>query len=157
MRKFTAVLLICLFYLGPVFGLDHADEAAIHDIIQNYTHAWNDQAGKGFGEGFAADADFVNIFGTHFSGKAEIEARHIQILKSFLKNSKLHILSTKLREVQPGLVIALVRWRADGFRQPGSDLSLPGVQREGIFTQVFVKHDHQWEIAASQNTLVPNS
>ena len=157
MRKFTSALLICVICLGSLFGLDQADQTAIQEIIQNYANAWNDHEGRGFGGGFAADADFVNIFGMHFSGKAEIESRHIQILQSFLKGSKLHILSAKLREVQPGLVIAVVRWRADGFRQPGSDMSLPGVQREGVFTQVFVQHDHQWEIVASQNTLVPNS
>ena len=157
MRSFHALLCICFVYLNSVFALETADQTVIQEIITNYAKAWNDQAGKGFGDGFAEDADFVNIFGMHFSGKAEIEVRHIKILQAFLKDSKMTILSAKLREVQPGLVIALVKWKVDGFRQPGSDMRLPGVTREGIFTQVFLLRDHQWEIVASQNTLIPEN
>ena len=92
----------------------------------------------------------------HFSGKAEIEKRHIQILQTFLKGSTLEILRTQLREVQPGLVVAIVHWRCPGFRTPRSDLNKPGEVREGVFTQVFIHSGDKWEITASQNTLVPN-
>jgi uncharacterized protein (TIGR02246 family) len=156
MYKLYSYLFICLLYLNVASALDSADRDTIQDIIKGYTIAWNDHAGKGFGEGFAVDADFVNIFGMHFSGKEEIEIRHIKILQAFLKDSKMQILNTTLREVQPGLVIGVVKWKVEGFRQPGSDMSLPGISREGIFTQVFVKREHQWEITASQNTLIPN-
>lgn len=155
MAKFYIFFIGCLLSIHSAWALEKADEAAINTIVNQYTDAWNDHTGKGFGESFSKDADFVNIFGMHFSGKEEIEFRHIKILESFLKDSKLSILSTKLREVQPGLVIGIVRWKLDGFRQPGSDLNAPGVMREGVFTQVFVQHENQWKIEASQNTLIP--
>jgi len=156
MHKFHAFLFVCFIYINSVFALETTDRTAIQEIIENYTKAWNDHEGKGFGEGFTKDADFVNIYGMYFSGQDEIEFRHVKILQSFLKDSKLSILSTKLREVQPGVVIALVKWKVEGFRQPGSDMSLPGVSREGIFTQIFIHHNNKWEITASQNTLIPN-
>ena len=99
MYRFQALLFICFAYLNSAFAFETSDQTAIQESIKNYTVAWNDHEGRGFGEGFTADADFVNIFGMHFSGKSEIELRHVKILQSFLKDSKLHILSTKLREV----------------------------------------------------------
>jgi uncharacterized protein (TIGR02246 family) len=133
--------------LNSLFAFEQ-DE--IESIIQDYTHAWNLHEGRGFGANFTEDADFVNIFGDHFSGKDEIEKRHVAILQTFLKGSILEILDTRLREVQPGLVIALVRWKIQ------NPVSLKLDNREGIFTQVFIQSSSTWQITASQNTLIPN-
>jgi uncharacterized protein (TIGR02246 family) len=138
---------VLLSTLNCAFALEKSDYTAIDKVISGYTYAWNECCGKGFGEGFTQDADFVNIFGTKFSGKEEIEVRHVKILETFLKDSKMEILKTDLREVQKGLVIATVHWRVKGFKKPD-------VTRDGIFTQVFVQQADKWEITASQNTLI---
>lgn len=147
---------VCLC-INQLFAFEEVDRSDIIGIVQSYTESWNQQGGRGFGKGFSEDADFVNIYGMHFSGKQEIEERHIAILSKFLKDSQLSIQDIRLREVQPGLIVALVRWKLDGYRAPGEDISIPGEVREGIFTQVFVKGEHNWEITASQNTLKPPS
>jgi uncharacterized protein (TIGR02246 family) len=141
---------ILLMLFNFAFALETTDQEAIKKVITAYTQAWNEQGGKGFADGFAQDADFVNIFGMKFSGKEEIEARHINILQTFLKNSKMEILRTHLREVQKGLVIATIYWRVKGFKKPDAI-------QDGIFTQVFIQQEEKWEITASQNTLIPNS
>lgn len=148
-------IFLCLC-INSLYSLEQADRTAIEEIIQNYADAWNLQQGKGFGDGFTEDADFVNIFGMHFSGKAEIEDRHIKILQGFLKDSKLKITDINLREINPNVVVALVRWNLDGFRNPKSDLKALGEVRSGIFTQVFISQQNKWEITASQNTLSLN-
>jgi uncharacterized protein (TIGR02246 family) len=145
---------LCLLTMTSIFGLEQADQEAIHGIIKSYTEAWNLRGCIGFGDGFTEDADFVNIFGMHFSGKAEIEQRHIQILKTFLKDSTMEIQDIQLREVQPGVVISLVRWKVHGFRHP-SNAASTSTEREGIFTHVFINTNNQWKITASQNTLKP--
>lgn len=152
------VILTILFCFLGISGqaLEHADELAIRKIVQNYTDSWNQRDCKGFAEDFSTDADFVNIFGMKFSGKAEIENRHIKILQTFLKGSKLEIVDTHLREIQPGLVIGTIYWKIYGFHTPGSDMNKPGEIRDGIFTQVFVNTNKKWEITASQNTMIPN-
>lgn len=144
-----------IFSLSILCALEPNDQQAIQDVIKRYTDAWNLTAGKGFGNDFTEDADFVNIFGMHFSGKAEIEERHVQILQTFLKDTTLQIADTRLREVQPGLVVALVYWTMGGDRAPPIHPKLPIEVREGIFTQVFVNLDGKWQITASQNTLIP--
>lgn len=159
MMHFNKIWMLCtlfhVYFMGA-FALEQADRNAIQEIVQSYTDAWNQQAGKGFGDHFAEDADFVNVFGMHFSGRSEIEDRHVKILQTFQKGSTLKISNVQLREVQPGVVIGLIRWTLDGFRFPGSDSDKPGEVRSGIFTQVFVNLGQKWEIAASQNTLALN-
>jgi uncharacterized protein (TIGR02246 family) len=150
-----ACVLVMLSLFSGAFALEQTDRSAIQKVIQDYTDSWNLHGGKGFADGFTEDADFVNIFGGKFSGKAEIENRHIKIIQTIFKDSKFEILSTQLREVQPGVVTALVDWQLKGFRTPGSDMSLPGETRKGVFTQVFIRSGDAWKIAASQNTLMP--
>lgn len=142
----TAFLLVVF---NVASALEKADQEAIERVIAGYTHAWNEQECRGFADGFAKDADFVNIFGMKFSGREEIEERHVKILQTFLKNSKLEILQTQLREVQKGLVIATIYWKVQGFKKVGAI-------QEGVFTQVFVQAGEKWEITASQNTLISN-
>lgn len=146
---------VCLAYTHSALALELSDQSDIEQIILGYTNAWNNNAGKGFGDGFAEDADFVNIFGMHFTGRAEIEERHVKILQTFLKGSVLKIVNIQLREIQPGIVVAIIPWSVDGFRNP-KDLSQPAQTREGIFTQVFFRTNNKWEIVASQNTLKAN-
>ncbi len=139
----SVLLVLCNF----AFALEKTDHEAIEKIIADYTQSWNEKGCKGFADGFVQDADFVNIFGMKFSGKEEIEARHISILQTFLKDSKMEILKTNLREAQKGVVIATIYWRVEGFKKPDAI-------QDGIFTQVFIQQGENWKITASQNTLI---
>lgn len=135
------------------FSLENDDILAIESVIQGISDSWNNHAGVGIGDAFTEDADFVNIFGMHFSGRDVIEERHVVILNTFLRGTTLEILGTQLREVQPGLVIAHVRWSLGGFQGEGVDSDKIS---EGIFTEVFVQTDEGWRITACQNTLITN-
>lgn len=151
-------LKICLFLtcISPkIFALESEDKNSIEQVVKDYTYAWNFQAGRGFADNFSEDADFVNIFGMAFSGKKEIEERHILILDTFLKGSVFEVTGLKLREISQDMVVALVYWKLDGFRERGSDLNAPGEIRYGIFSHTFVKNDDDWEITVCQNTLMP--
>lgn len=155
MFKFALSIMLFIVSIHSAWALESADRSAIQGVIQGYADAWNLRQGRGFADGFAEDADFVNIFGMKFTGRDEIEERHINVITTLFKGSTFEVLYTQFREVRPGLVIASVHWKLDGFRNPGSDLNLPGETREGIFTQVFIRSNQKWEITASQNTLKP--
>src|ERR1700722_11262578 len=108
MRHLNKIVLsfitVCLFLsFNSAFALEDTDRSAIEGVIQDYTDAWNLRGGKGFGDHFTEDADFVNIFGMYFTGRSEIESRHIKILQTFLKDTVLEVLDLHLREVQSGL------------------------------------------------------
>lgn len=153
MKHFLLFIFVGLSAFG--YCLDSADRSAMESIIQGYTDSWNMHQGKGFADNCSEDADWVNIFGMHFSGRVEIEERHRRILTTFYKDSILKITDQSFREVQPGLVIAIVRWKLDGYRDPGPDNTKPGTTREGIFTHVFINKDNKWEMTASHNTIKP--
>ncbi len=157
LQKITSLCSLFILCFSPLTAVEIADLDAIDGVIHAYANAWNNRAGHGFANNFTEDADFVNIYGSHFLGKNEIEFRHVQILQNFLKDSKLEILTVRLRDVQPDLVIALVKWRLRGFRNPGTSLDCPGETRDGIFTQVFINVEGQWKITSSQNTLISNT
>jgi len=147
MKKYLSFSLFFILSCTALFALDINDQKEIDKIIEHFTHAWNDCKGKGFGDYYAQDADFVNIFGTAFTGKEEIETRHVKILETFLKGSIFEVVKTKVREVKPEVVIAQVYWKVTNIQKPGAETM------KGIFTHTFVKNNNIWEIAASQNTL----
>jgi len=146
------VLLFCLGFV-PLFSLDPSDRAQIEKMIHHYEDAHNNHVGAGFSEGFTDDATYTNIFGTTFHGKKEIEDRHVEIRKTIMKNSKMTVTDIELHEAEPGLVIAIVHWKTTGMvlGGPGS----PPETREGVLTQTFFKRNNQWQIPASQNTMIP--
>jgi uncharacterized protein (TIGR02246 family) len=155
MRTIFTVLACSVFFLTSLFALDPSDQASITRVLLEMANAWNTQEGYGFADGYAEDADFINIYAMHFSGKKEIEERHVKILQTFMKGSKFEVMDVKLREIQPGVVVALEHWKVAGFHSPNSDMNGPGEVRQGTFTHVFLKKVNQWEIVASQNTLAP--
>ncbi len=137
------------------------DRSDIAGVIERYTTSWNGRHGEKFGVDFTEDADFVNIYGMHFKGRTEIEARHVAILTRFLSGSRLQIGVVTLREAQPGTIIAHVPWTIDGYREPSEgstavDARTAGVQRKGLFTQVFIRRDARWMITASHNVMEPS-
>lgn len=157
MNSFCKIFTLIALFISSfhsVFALEQADQLAIENVIKGYTQAWNQRGCVGFADNFTEDASFVNILGMVFSGKTEIEDRHVKILETFLKDSILQIQSTELREIQPGVVIALVRWELLGNFSFHPDAKKTLDIRKGVFTQVFINSDHKWEITASQNTLI---
>jgi uncharacterized protein (TIGR02246 family) len=148
MKKRLSCVLVFVLSVTSLLALDTNDRNAIDTIVEHYTHAWNDCEGRGFGHYYAQDADFVNIFGMAFSGKQEIEDRHIKILETFLKGSRFEVIETKVREVKPDVVIAQVYWKVTNIQKPGAETM------KGIFTHTFLKSNDTWEIAAAQNTLI---
>ncbi len=148
MKKYLSFSLFFILSCTSLFALDISDQNEIDKSIEHFTHAWNDCEGKGSGDYYAQDADFVNIFGTAFAGKQEIENRHMKIHETFLKGSIFEVVETKVREAKPEVVIAQVYWKVTNIQKPGAETM------KGIFTHTFVKNNGLWEIAATQNTLI---
>lgn len=153
MKKYMSFfLLIILSTTSSMFALDKSDHQIMSQIIDHFANAWNDHEGQGSADYYAEDADFVNIFGMAFSGKQEIEIRHVKIHESFLKGSIFEVTDVRLREITSDVVIAHAYWKVSNIQQPGKD----PVSMKGIFTHVFLKNHDTWEITATQNTLISN-
>ncbi len=145
MKSWIQISLLAI--ASTFFGLETTDQKTIETMIDHFTDAWNHQAGKGSAKYYAEDADFVNIFGMLFSGKEEIEARHVKIHEAFLKDSLFEVVNLKIREAKPGVAIAQVFWKV-------SNIGAQKEAMEGIFTHTIVQNGDTWEFAATQNTKI---
>ncbi|MCB1112530.1 MAG: SgcJ/EcaC family oxidoreductase [Chlamydiia bacterium] len=139
------------FTAADVFALDDEDIMSINQVVAGYVDAWNNYHGEGFSKDFTDDAEFINIFGMVFSGKESIEKRHILIHQTILKDSIFEVLEMNIREAAPGVAVALVHWRVDGFQKPGNNNVKETIY--GVFSHTFIKNQGKWEIAHTQNTL----
>jgi uncharacterized protein (TIGR02246 family) len=122
----------------------------IATVIDALAESWNRHDMKAYAAQFAGDADFVNVIGMHWHGRAEIEARHIAVHRTIFRNSRLQTLEHSVRFLAPGVAVAHVLWEMTGHQAvPG--MNMPEIRR-GILTCVFKEEGDRWLIAASQNT-----
>ena len=84
--------------------LSAADRAALETTVRQLEIAWNAMDGAAFGASFAADADFVNIRGEHFRGRAAIAAGHAAIFKTIYAGSTNHY-------IVEDVPLCVPRWR----------------------------------------------
>ncbi len=124
--------------------------------VKTMFDGWNSHDMAMYAAPFAEDADFVNVLGIHWHGRANIEARHVELHRKIFRNSSLKMLSCNLRPIAPGVALAHVKWEMTGHETPPSAPFTP--YRQGLITAVFVEQDGRWSIASSHNTdIVPVS
>jgi len=130
---------------------DHsADTKAIRNVEARWQDAWNRHDMVALADLFTEDADFITVIGKWCKGKKEFYDYRVRLHQVMFKDSIWKTTDTQVRFLSPELAIVHVNWtitgdrNADGTSRPNS--------RDGIFTQVMVKHDGQWLITASQNT-----
>jgi uncharacterized protein (TIGR02246 family) len=126
------------------------DRAAIDQIVRRLETAWNAGDGEAFSTPFAEAADFVNIRGEHFSGRAAIGAGHAAIFRTVYAGSTNQMTLEAARLLRPEVALARVYSVLDVPRGP-----LAGRHR-ARFTLVLTKERSGWEIATLHNTLQPS-
>jgi uncharacterized protein (TIGR02246 family) len=132
-----------------------ADVQAIRAIETQWETAWNlhDVAAMtGLG---TADADWVNLAGEWFKGRAAF-AKSLESLHSGkVKASVWHTGKVEVKFLTPNIAVVHVYFSSSGERKPDGS---PMPARHGIFTRVEMKLDGRWQIVASQATnIVPRA
>ena len=130
------------------------DETVLRQLVAAQTEAWNRHDAAAWSKDFAPDADFVNIVGTVFQGKAEIEKRHAGIFASIFKTSRAQVTVRRIAFLGPDVAIVDTDHEVTGH----SGLP-PGVQNTDEsgtlrtrMRYVMRKTQGTWQIAAGQNT-----
>lgn len=123
--------------------------AQVHAVVSAFSETWNRHDMAAFGGLFAADAEFVNVVGLWWKGKAAIQGAHEFTHASMFKNSQLTILETEVRFPVPEIAIARSKWLLEGHVSPdGGALAA----RNGILVNVLAQREGAWRIVDSQNT-----
>ncbi|RIX50044.1 SgcJ/EcaC family oxidoreductase [Paenibacillus nanensis] len=111
--------------------------------------AWDRGDGEAYGACFTEDADYVTFQGEHLQGRKAIADTHQQLWNNVLRGSTLEGEIKKIHFVTPefaifhGLGVVKLRWQKTAPKK-----------RDSINTNVAVKQNGEWKIAAFQNSRI---
>lgn len=150
-----AIFNLSAFALVAMDDFGQEDRAPIENVLTQFMTSWNEKKCEGLGAIYHEDAQFINVKGSIFTGAAEIETRHRFILSDFLKDSHFTNTDHWLKRLAKDVVNVNVLWLLKNYREPSEDKELPGHERTGVFTHIFLKRNNAWKIIHSQNTIHP--
>ena len=155
MRRFMLAAIAVVILLSPVLSqaseVAAADAAAIRAVIERQREAWNRHDMDAYVVDMTPDVDWINIVGMHWKGRETVRKAHAALHKGIFAHSQsMPPESVELREIAPGVVVAIKISRIEGAA-PTAD-GKPYPEGGNILTLVFVKTDSGWRIAHAHNT-----
>ena len=121
-------------------------QSAADEIARALTDAWNAGDGAAFARSFTEDADFVNIFAMHVTGRGDIAKMHQTIFEGIYRGSAGEFTVVKLRPLGDDVIVALIKAKVDAPEGPMAG----GVRT--LITGVLVRENGGWRVASFQNT-----
>src|SRR5437867_1207497 len=127
------------------------DEAAIRQLIDAMTTAFNTRNQDATAALMTDDTDFVNVLGNWSKGAAEIaRARHARFATA-LKNASIRVIDVRIRFIRPDVALVHMNHEMSGMLD-AAGAELPP-HRE-LSLRVVVKDRGKWFVTAFQNTTV---
>jgi uncharacterized protein (TIGR02246 family) len=118
-------------------------------LVESFVKAWNAHDMESFGGLFTEDADFVNVVGMWWKGRAEIQGKHEAAHATRFKSTTLRTTGTTARLPRPDTAVIHFSWELTGESDRDGK---PAPPRRGIMQIVAIKQADGWRIAAAQNT-----
>ena len=131
--------------------LSKADEASIRAIVTAVPEALNHKDMKAYASLFADDADWINVVGMHWRGKADVVKAHEVYLKTIFRDGGMSTAEMTIRAVTPDVAIAVVTQNDKGGILPDGSKAPPGA---GRLSYVLVKRGGKWMITHGHNTVI---
>ena len=129
--------------------MNASEEPAVAAVVSAFEACWNAHDMTAFAGLFAADADFVNVVGMRWQGRAAIQAAHEASHLGMFRASNLTLESTQIRFLGGSVAVSRSAWTLVGHTTPDGQ-ALP--ERRGYLTHVLQKQGNEWLIVVSQNT-----
>ncbi|WP_437593593.1 SgcJ/EcaC family oxidoreductase [Sorangium sp. So ce1000] len=126
-----------------------AQRALGEQLVAAFNDAWNRHDMDAFAALQAEDADFVNIFGMWWHGRAEIRANHVGIHKTVFGKSHLASVRVETRFIAPELAVVRWAWELTGVVTPDGQ---PVPDMQGILVHVARREGDRLRILTTQNT-----
>ena len=121
-------------------------------VAGRFADAWNDHDMHALGDLFADDADFIDVSGNWFKGRAAFEQVLAERHRSVFAGSRFTRKDTAVRQVSPGLAVVHAVIELAGATGPGGQLLAPAL---GVMSYVMEREGpDRWRILAFQNTAV---
>jgi uncharacterized protein (TIGR02246 family) len=151
-------IIISLVLLGTAVAVGQAsppaagpDEAAVRKVIDDYGEAWNKHDPKAILAVFTDDADWINVAGSLWHGRAEHLRGTTWVHEHVFKNARGRTGSVAVRFPTQDTAVAIFTHEVDRFVLPDGTQNSGGNHRLSFF---LVKREGRWLIASGQNTEV---
>ncbi len=126
-----------------------SDEQAVREVIVNFGEAWNRHDADAILALFTDDADWINVAGNWWHGRAEHQRETAWVHEHVFKNARGHTGHVALRFPTPNTAVAILTHEVDSFVLPDGTRNPGGNHRLSFF---LVKHQGRWLITSGQNT-----
>ena len=127
--------------------MSETPDQAIDRTAEAFAEAFNRKDAAAVGALFREDAEFVNIFGMRFRGRAGIESAHAGLFAHAMNGNRLAVQKADVQVLPGGSVLGHVPWTREVLEGGGPALP-PG---SDIFTFVLVEDADAWSLAACTN------
>ncbi|MEO6812928.1 MAG: SgcJ/EcaC family oxidoreductase [Ginsengibacter sp.] len=150
----TGCLLLSIYSLSA--QNNSATEKSIQTILQKQEEAWNKHDVDAMSAYFTKDATLVNFLGMFWKSKAEIRENLGRINEDVFKHTSIKLSLKELKIVAPGVAVANIEEEFD-VEENYTDLGQQykkGDKNYKLIMNVFIKKNKEWQITASQITLI---
>lgn len=142
MNRFPAGIILSVALLCKFVVTNASAQSGPEEAVSSLMAAWNLKDAQVFASQFTEDATFVNVNGTLWIGKKDIEDRHAKA--GIFRSSHAEIKPDSVRLLRLDIALVHVRWTITGDpRDPQP--------RSYLMTMVVSKRDGRWLIIAAQN------
>jgi uncharacterized protein (TIGR02246 family) len=153
MRALCGFFCFAILASGTLAGAQtKQDEAAVRELPQAFSMAFNKHDGPALAAIMADDVDFVTVGLTWLHGRADFEKYHTRLMVGRFKNIAYTVLETHVRFIRPDVAVASHSWSIQGDKNVDGSAR---PQRFGLMTMVAEKRNGTWVVAAVQNTNGP--
>lgn len=117
---------------------------------------WNRHDAHAWSAPFTEDADFINIIGMLFQGRAQIEKRHAELFEGIFKRSRVVVTTRKVRSLGPTSALAETDYELRDYDRlpPGLKPSDADGTLRTRLKYVLTLTPEGWRIVSAQNTAV---
>lgn len=131
----------------------------IEALLETEQTAWNSNNSAAYASAFTDDADFINIRGQVFTGRAAIQGVHAVIFAGPFKGSTIAITLRLFKLLSPGVALVDTDQQVTrfAFLPPGIVPTSPGTLLTHFKYIAAEQSDGTWKLSAGQNTAaLPN-
>ncbi len=141
-------LIACAQQAAPATS---ADVKAIDATLQQVGNSLTRMDFDTFATLFTDDADFVNVVGMHWKGKAQVVEAHRVIFTTRYHGFPQHIVDEQVEIIAPDVALAVTTVKMDDYTAQDGRRMVNNVSR---LTWVLIRHDGEWLVRSGHNTTV---
>jgi uncharacterized protein (TIGR02246 family) len=128
-----------------------ADEQAIRQGVAAWEASWNKHDMNEMATLLTEDAEWVNVKGMWWRGRADVRQAHVVYHDTIFKKTPYHSLAVAIRFLTRDVAVASVRWKKGSFIAPDG-VTYP--EAEDMMSMIWVKQSGKWLIALGHNTTI---